>query len=134
MGICLADVTRAETTKCEGYLHRIIWECRLGHRRRGDPGAGAVGAFMTKTAPIVSCHLPAELNSFIGRRHEIAEVKRLLSDARLVTLIGVGGVGKTRLAMRVGFDLRRSYPDGVWLVELAALESPELLVQTVMEC
>ncbi|MBE1593582.1 ATP-binding protein [Nonomuraea angiospora] len=89
---------------------------------------------MTMTAPIVSCHLPSELNSFIGRRHEIAEVKRLLSDARLVTLIGVGGVGKTRLAMRVGFDLRRSYPDGVWLVELAALESPELLVQTVMEC
>ncbi|MEV4360723.1 LuxR C-terminal-related transcriptional regulator [Nonomuraea sp. NPDC049625] len=89
---------------------------------------------MTTTAPNVSCHLPAELNSFIGRRHEIAEVKRLLSDARLVTLIGVGGVGKTRLAMRVGFDLRRSYPDGVWLVELAGLESPELLVQTVMEC
>ncbi|MET7328362.1 LuxR C-terminal-related transcriptional regulator [Nonomuraea sp. NPDC005650] len=88
---------------------------------------------MTTTAPNVSCHLPAELNSFIGRRHEIAEVKRLLSDARLVTLIGVGGVGKTRLAMRVGFDLRRSYPDGVWLVELAALESPELLVQSVME-
>ncbi|MFI6738668.1 ATP-binding protein [Nonomuraea sp. NPDC050451] len=89
---------------------------------------------MTTTAPIVSCHLPAELNSFIGRRHEIAEVKRLLSDARLVTLIGVGGVGKTRLAQRVGFDLRRSYSDGVWLVELAALESPELLVQSVMEC
>ncbi|MBB5780474.1 LuxR C-terminal-related transcriptional regulator [Nonomuraea jabiensis] len=89
---------------------------------------------MTMTAPIVSCHLPAELNSFIGRRHEIAEVKRLLSDARLVTLIGVGGVGKTRLAQRVGFDLRRSFADGVWLVELAALESPELLVQAVMEC
>ncbi|WP_431907415.1 ATP-binding protein [Nonomuraea jabiensis] len=89
---------------------------------------------MTMTAPIVSCHLPAELNSFIGRRHEIAEVKRLLSEARLVTLVGVGGVGKTRLAQRVGFDLRRCYPDGVWLVELAALESPELLVQTVMEC
>ncbi|MFG6191897.1 ATP-binding protein [Nonomuraea sp. JJY05] len=89
---------------------------------------------MTTTAPIVSCHLPAELNSFIGRRHEIAEVKRLLSDARLVTLIGVGGVGKTRLAQRVGFDLRRSFADGVWLVELAGLESPALLVQTVMEC
>ncbi|QFY08728.1 LuxR family transcriptional regulator [Nonomuraea phyllanthi] len=88
---------------------------------------------MTMTAPNVSCRLPAELNSFVGRRHEIAEVKRLLADARLVTLVGAGGVGKTRLALRVGFDLRRNFRDGVWLAELAALESPELLVQTVTE-
>ncbi|MEU4514368.1 LuxR C-terminal-related transcriptional regulator [Nonomuraea wenchangensis] len=76
--------------------------------------------------------LPAELNSFVGRRREIAEVKRLLGEGRLVTLAGVGGVGKTRLALRVAFDLRRAYHDGVWLVELAALESAELLVATVM--
>ncbi|MFI6992465.1 ATP-binding protein [Nonomuraea wenchangensis] len=76
--------------------------------------------------------LPAELNSFVGRRREIAEVKRLLGEGRLVTLAGVGGVGKSRLALRVAFDLRRAYHDGVWLVELAALESPELLVATVM--
>ncbi|MEV1177118.1 LuxR C-terminal-related transcriptional regulator [Nonomuraea sp. NPDC049784] len=88
---------------------------------------------MTMTAPIVSFRLPSELNSFVGRRHEIAEVKRLLSEARLVTLVGVGGVGKTRLALRAGYDLRRSFHDGVWLVELAALESPELLLQTVTE-
>ncbi|MFI7642596.1 ATP-binding protein [Nonomuraea sp. NPDC049400] len=89
---------------------------------------------MTMTAPIISCRLPAELNSFVGRRREIAEVKRLLSEARLVTLVGVGGVGKTRLSLRVGYDLRRAFHDGVWLVELAALESPELLLQTVTEC
>ncbi|MEV4109757.1 LuxR C-terminal-related transcriptional regulator [Nonomuraea sp. NPDC049695] len=88
---------------------------------------------MTMTAPTVSCRLPAELNSFVGRRHEIAEVKRLLCEARLVTLVGVGGVGKTRLALRTAYDLRRSFHDGVWLVELAALESPDLLAQTVAE-
>ncbi|WP_188195213.1 ATP-binding protein [Nonomuraea sp. SYSU D8015] len=90
---------------------------------------------MTMAAPNVAgvCALPAELNSFVGRRHEIAEVKRLLSEGRLVTLVGVGGVGKTRLALRVGFDLRRAFHDGVWLVELAALENPDLLVQTVTE-
>ncbi|TMR94651.1 helix-turn-helix transcriptional regulator [Nonomuraea basaltis] len=90
---------------------------------------------MTMAAPNVSSvgGLPAELNTFVGRRHEIAEVKRLLSEARLVTLVGVGGVGKSRLSLRVGFDLRRTFHDGVWLVELAALESPELLVQTVTE-
>ncbi|MFE3448276.1 ATP-binding protein [Nonomuraea sp. NPDC059194] len=77
--------------------------------------------------------LPAELTSFVGRRHEIAEVKRLLGGSRLVTLLGVGGVGKTRLALRVAADVRRAFRDGVCLVELAALESPELLVQTVIE-
>lgn len=77
--------------------------------------------------------LPAEVTSFVGRRHETAEVKRLLSASRLVTLTGVGGVGKTRLALRVAEDARRAFPDGVWLVELAALADPGLLTQSVSE-
>ncbi|MEU4548542.1 ATP-binding protein [Nonomuraea dietziae] len=77
--------------------------------------------------------LSAELTSFVGRRCEIAEVKRLLADSRLVTLVGVGGVGKTRLALRVADDVRRAFRDGVYLVELAALERPDLLVQAVTE-
>ncbi|AWS41606.1 LuxR C-terminal-related transcriptional regulator [Streptosporangium sp. 'caverna'] len=77
--------------------------------------------------------LPSEVTSFVGRRHEVAEVKRLLSGAHVVTLTGVGGVGKTRLALRVAADVRRAFRDGVWLVELAALDRPELLVQTVAE-
>ncbi|GAA3212316.1 ATP-binding protein [Nonomuraea helvata] len=76
--------------------------------------------------------LPAEVTSFIGRRHEIAAVKRLLADARMVTLTGPGGVGKTRLALRVAADLRRAFPDGVWLVELAELDNPALLPQTLI--
>ncbi|GAA3467289.1 ATP-binding protein [Nonomuraea roseola] len=79
------------------------------------------------------CGLSAELTSFVGRRCEIAEVKRLLAGSRLVTLVGVGGVGKTRLALRVAADVRRAFPDGVYLVELAALERPDLLVQAVTE-
>lgn len=77
--------------------------------------------------------LPAEVTSFVGRRHEVAEVKRLLSGSRLVTLTGVGGVGKTRLASRVAVGLRRAFPGGVWLVELADLDKPELLVPAVIE-
>lgn len=77
--------------------------------------------------------LPAEVTSFVGRRHETAEVKRMLSASRLVTLTGVGGVGKTRLALRVAEDARRAFPDGVWLVELAALADPGLLAQSVSE-
>ncbi|HXA59105.1 MAG TPA: LuxR C-terminal-related transcriptional regulator [Streptosporangiaceae bacterium] len=77
--------------------------------------------------------LPAEVTSFVGRRHEVAEVKRLLSGSHMVTLTGVGGVGKTRLASRVAADLQRAFPDGVWLIELAELDNPDLLAQNVIE-
>ncbi|MFF3439091.1 ATP-binding protein [Streptosporangium sp. NPDC002721] len=77
--------------------------------------------------------LPPEVTSFVGRRHEMAEVKRLLSAAHVVTLTGPGGVGKTRLALRVAADVQRAFPDGVWLVELAGLENPELLAGSVNE-
>jgi predicted ATPase len=76
--------------------------------------------------------VPAELTSFVGRRKEAAEVRTLLSTARLVTLAGVGGVGKTRLALRVASDVRRAFPDGVCLVELAALKDAALLPHTVV--
>jgi predicted ATPase/DNA-binding CsgD family transcriptional regulator len=77
-------------------------------------------------------NLPAEVTSFVGRRRELADVKRALSKSRLVTLTGVGGVGKTRVAERVARDRRRAYPYGVWLVELGELPDPALLTQTVL--
>ena len=58
-------------------------------------------------------NLPAELNSFVGGRGELAEVRRLLADSRLVTLTGIGGVGKTRLAPRATAGLQRPFRDGV---------------------
>ncbi|SEL01723.1 ATP-binding protein [Rhodococcus maanshanensis] len=76
-------------------------------------------------------NLPAELTSFIGRRHEITEARRLLATTRLVTLAGVGGVGKTRLALRVAEDSRRSFTDGVWFVALGDLQDSELLAESV---
>jgi len=68
--------------------------------------------------------LPAELTSFVGRRRETAEVKRLLGQGRLVTLTGVGGVGKTRLAQRVAAQVRRSFADGVWFLDLSVVRDP----------
>jgi predicted ATPase/DNA-binding CsgD family transcriptional regulator len=76
-------------------------------------------------------NLPAELTSFVGRRGEVAEVRRLLSRSRLVTLTGVGGVGKTRLALRVAAGLRRAFGDGVWLVQLDQLRDDALVAQAV---
>jgi predicted ATPase/class 3 adenylate cyclase len=76
-------------------------------------------------------NLPRQLTRFIGREREMAEVKRLLGEAALLTLTGSGGCGKTRLALQVAADLLEEYPDGVWLVELAALADPALVPQTV---
>lgn len=72
------------------------------------------------------------VTSFVGRRREIGVVKRLLTTSRMVTLTGAGGVGKTRLALRVAAEVRRAFPDGVWLVELARLRDPDLLASTVI--
>src|SRR6266511_3266109 len=87
---------------------------------------------MTSRALATRGNLPAELTSFIGRRRHIQEVKAALTAARLVTLVGPGGVGKTRLALRSATDLRRGIADGVWLVELAGLQDAELVTKAVM--
>ncbi|WP_174183762.1 protein kinase domain-containing protein [Nocardia barduliensis] len=76
-------------------------------------------------------NLPLELTSFIGRRTELAEVKSLLSASRLLTLTGIGGVGKTRLALRAASSVRSDFSDGVWLLELADITDPALLVDVV---
>lgn len=78
-------------------------------------------------------NLPASTTGFVGRKHDLAEVKRLLAKARLVTLTGVGGVGKTRLALHVAADLRRAFTGGAWIVELAHIVDADLLVHTVLE-
>jgi predicted ATPase len=77
--------------------------------------------------------LPVAESSFVGRRREIAEVSRALSRARLVTLTGVGGVGKTRLALEVAARSERAFPDGVWAVDLSGLPEGTLLAQTVAD-
>jgi predicted ATPase/DNA-binding SARP family transcriptional activator len=76
-------------------------------------------------------NLPIALTSFIGRAHELAEVRRLLATTRLLTLTGVGGCGKTRLALAVANKLVADSPDGVWLVELGALTDPTLVPQAL---
>lgn len=76
-------------------------------------------------------NLPMQLTSFIGREREMGEIRALLSRSRLLTLVGSGGSGKTRLALQVAAELLEAYKDGVWLVELAALTDAGLLAQTV---
>jgi predicted ATPase len=79
----------------------------------------------------LSNNLPAQLNRFIGRRKEVAAVRRMLARNRLVTLFGPGGSGKTRLAQKAAGDVVDQYPGGVWFVDLSGVRPPSLVVQAV---
>ncbi len=77
-------------------------------------------------------NIPAETTSFVGRRGVLADVRKKLTGARLISLVGPGGVGKTRLAVKAAADLRRGFRDGGWLVELAEVGDPALVSSAVM--
>jgi predicted ATPase/class 3 adenylate cyclase len=78
-------------------------------------------------------NLPLQASSFIGREGDIADIGGLLGEQPCVTLTGVGGVGKTRLAIEVGADVLPHYADGVWLVELAPVAHDEMVLPTIAE-
>ena len=77
------------------------------------------------------CNLPAQISSFVGRDDDVAEVARALGEWRLLTLTGVGGVGKTRLAIQVAAEVLPGFPDGAWLCELAVASEPEAMLQVI---
>ncbi|MGE5464542.1 MAG: AAA family ATPase, partial [Syntrophothermus sp.] len=87
-----------------------------------------------KTLETYRHNLPVQLTSFIGREKEMKDVKRSALEHRLVTLTGVGGTGKTRLALQVAADLLDGFRDGVWFVELAPIGDPDLIPQTIVSC
>jgi predicted ATPase/class 3 adenylate cyclase len=76
-------------------------------------------------------NLPVQTTSFVGREKELGDVKRSLKNTRLLTLMGIGGTGKTRLALETGAQVINEFRDGVWLVELVLIAEPERVVQAV---
>lgn len=108
---------------------RLYEEIRAGKPPTAPPPHSArPSGEPASTAPN---NLPVPLTSFVGRETEVLNVKRTLSMTRLLTLTGAGGAGKTRLALEVARDLIGTYPDGVWLVELAPLFDPTLVPRAV---
>ncbi|MDV7357571.1 protein kinase [Rhodococcus oxybenzonivorans] len=95
------------------------------------PAGGSSYPGPTRLPGRTTGNLPVELTSFVGRRHELSEVKRFLEKSHLVTLTGFGGVGKTRLALRAADSVRRGFNDGVWLVEFAELSDGSLVADLV---
>ena len=78
-------------------------------------------------------NLPQQTTSFVGREREVAQAKERLHQTRLLTLLGMGGLGKTRLAMQIGADLMTAYPDGIWFVDLAPIVDPALVPSTTAQ-
>ncbi len=92
-----------------------------------DPSLAVVGParLHTVAAPMATGNLREQLTSFVGRSTELEELKEVVRSSRLVTLIGPGGVGKTRLALEAAATLSEEHRDGAWLVELASITEPE---------
>ncbi len=84
-----------------------------------------------RSLDVLANNLPAQLTSFVGRAGELAEVKSLLADGRLVTLTGSGGCGKTRLAVQAAAAMADGWPDGVWWVDLGPVSDPDLVAELV---
>ena len=76
-------------------------------------------------------NLTQQLNSFIGRERELVEIKQMLGSNRLVTLLGMGGIGKSRLSMQLAAEVLDDFPDGVWFVEFAPLTDARLVPQAL---
>ena len=122
---------------CEQVLRKELGvdpqpETRLLYKqiRRGDTiPLRPVKRKETRIAP--PHNLPFQISKFIGRERELADITDLIANNRLVTLTGTGGIGKTRLSLKVGEQLLDKYSNGVWFVELASLSDPALVQQTV---
>ncbi|MDN5793067.1 MAG: winged helix-turn-helix domain-containing protein, partial [Brevibacterium aurantiacum] len=99
----------------------------------GAPAAPAFPRAPSGGAEAGIGYLPAPLTSFIGRERELDDVERLMSHARLLTLTGAGGSGKTRLALEVGRTAAADYPDGVWFVDLSTVGESLLVADAVAE-
>ena len=104
-------------------------QARPGPRAIRRLGGGRDPGDVSPERATVSVPLP--VTSLIGREQELRDVDRLLGAHRVVTLLGTGGVGKTRLALTAGTQLRERYPDGVWFVELATVPDAGLVAQAV---
>jgi non-specific serine/threonine protein kinase len=125
------------------YIQQLYGKLGVNGKRRaiqraaelGILAASATGSPPGLPAPPRPRHnLPAQVTRCFGREAEIAELEAQFAENRLVTLVGAGGSGKTRLAQQFAEKTVSEYPDGVWLVELAPLDSPELVPQRVARC
>ena len=154
--VLLALVERANHLVTKEELHRLVWPKLVvednnlqqqvsalrrilgAHAIETVPGLGYRFALeaqreAVRGAPSPPGRLPLQLTSFIGREREIDEARKLLKSSRLLTLVGMGGIGKTRLSLQLATDTLEACPDGAWFVDLAPLRDPSLLANQVAQ-
>ena len=124
---------RRVLARAPGGEHWVETLARRGYRFVGPvTEANENGPTRASSEPPNS-NLPEPQTSFIGRERELVEIKRLLPGTRLLTLVGIGGIGKTRLALQAAAEVIPAYRDGVWLVDLASLVDPALVPSAVAQ-
>jgi predicted ATPase len=133
----LARELEVEPSEASRQLYRDILEGRLspvdGTTTEPPTALPEPPAILRRPRPARSHNLPVQLSSFVGREREVRQIERLLHGARALTLTGPGGTGKTRLAIEAASTEIGAYRDGVWLVELAAVSEPDLVIQAIAD-
>ena len=144
----IAEKLSLAVSSVKWYLQQLYGKLGVNRRQQAvtrarelgliaAPAATAASAASTAEIPSVLAqpprkhNLPVPVTRFFGRENEIEQLTKRLREHRLVTLTGSGGVGKTRLSLRVAEEVRVDFADGVWLVELAALTDPALVPQHI---
>ncbi|MEA3438824.1 MAG: LuxR C-terminal-related transcriptional regulator [Chloroflexota bacterium] len=131
----IADRLHLAESTVKDYVGKILSKLYVKNRRQAVERAKALGLLDPDRKTVVRSpiNLPAEPTPFVGRRDELAEIKRNLGETRLLTLTGPGGMGKTRLALKAAEGASDDYEDGIFFVPLAPIRSVEHLIQTIAE-
>lgn len=131
----IADALFLSSNTVRWYNRQIYSKLGVSSRTQAIARAQEIGLLENPDAvsplPASRHNLPLQSTPFIGRSRETAEAKRLLQTSRLLTLTGVGGTGKTRLALCVASDMRDNFADGVYFIDLAPVNDPALVAKTV---
>jgi predicted ATPase/Tfp pilus assembly protein PilF len=109
-------------------LHALAQSWR---KARSLPSRLAETSAQTSACPSPGNNLPSQISSFVGRKKELEDLSELISRCRLLTIVGPGGIGKTRLALQLAAEVLDRYRDGAWFVDLTALRNPEFIPQAV---
>jgi len=131
----IADRLYLAESTVKDYVGKILSKLYVKNRRQAVERAKAIGILAGDRQTMVKSptNLPAERTPFIGRVDKLAEIKRCVSESKLLTLIGPGGIGKTRLALRTAIELADEFEHGCFFVSLAPIHSVSHIIQTIAE-